>query len=757
VAEVKIISYVMSGGVGSRLWPLSREDFPKQFHDFSGLGSMLARTLHRLQACPFVKSMPINIIGAEAQLSRLRAEIQGQQLHSGRLILEPVGRNTAAAVALATQITCQQASQEDSDTLMLIVPSDHEIGEVQDFWASIEMGIAPARAGRLVTFGVAPDRPETGYGYIEIGAEQGGIVDVKRFVEKPDLETAKHYLESGRFLWNSGIFLFSAKTMKAAFERFAPEIWQRTQAAFEAARQDVSALWLPFELYGQIPVDSLDYAIMERADNVALVPAKFRWNDVGSWQALLNLHQNQAGDNKQGEKGAGNVIIGDVVAIECEGSYLRSQSGLLSAVGLKNMAVVKTADATFVAPVAMSQNVRQVVAELEKSGRLETKFTPSPDRPLSRASHGARVQHWLRQEALPLWMKQGVDERGGFHEVLSFEGAPLNRPKRMRTMARQIYVFAMAHQRGWGAQAFPLIDHGLSFIAKGRGAHGGFISSFDATGGVLDGREDLYDQAFVLLALAHAHAAGHARAWALMEETLIFLDTHLVDGQAGGLFESPLRDEPYRRSNPHMHLLEAYLSWYRVTGEPRFIERARAIVELFTLKFFDAESWTLGEYFDHDWQIATSEAGAICEPGHHFEWAWLLSDYAAQAARPEFLKFARKLYASSLAYGINRTTGLSFNKILKSGRPLDPNTRSWQQTEALKAAIALDKHGELDLKPEIEARVAKLFRWHIDPAPTGLWIDAIDVAGRGLSRDVPASILYHLVCALTHYLESTES
>jgi len=737
----KIVSYVMSGGVGSRLWPLSREDFPKQFHDFSGQGSMLARTLQRLQASPFQKDMPIHIIGAEAHEAHLRAEIAGQSLHGGRLVLEPVGRNTAAAVALATQIT----AAEHGDSLMLIVPSDHEITTNDDFWASIAAGIEPADNGRIVTFGITPDRPETGYGYIEVGACQAGIFDVERFVEKPDLATAKHYLESGQFLWNSGIFLFSSQTMKAVFEVLAPKIWQKTQAAYAKARQDITSIWLPFALYQQIPADSVDYAIMEQAKNVALIPAHFRWNDLGSWQALLDLH------TKKGE--SGNVTIGDVVAIDCTGSYLRSQSGLLSAVGLQNMAVVKTTDAVFVAPVSMSQNVRQVVAELEKSGRLEAKFTPSPDRPLISICQAPRVSHWLQQEALPFWTEKGIDDKGGFHEKLRFDGSPIIGAKRMRTMARQIYVFAYAHKKGWGQKNQQLVDHGLNFIMQGRGAHGGWISSFTAQGDVLDATEDLYDQAFVLLALAYAHEIGHAKAYALCEETLNFLDLHLADAQAGGYFETPIGERPFRRSNPHMHLIEAYLSWFDVTGEVRFLERAGKIADLFQTRFFDADYWSLGEYFTHDWHGATDKMGEICEPGHHFEWAWLLKIYADRVKRPEFLSLARKLYASSLAYGINRETGLCFNQISKFGMPLDLNTRSWQQSEIIKAVLALECLPGPDLKPEIEARVERLFRWHIDPAPKGLWLDAIDGNGRGISKDVPASILYHLVCALTSYLD----
>jgi len=747
--KTKIVSYVMSGGIGSRLWPLSREDFPKQFHDFSGQGSMLARTLQRLQAAPQGRDMPIHIIGAEAHEHHLRAEIANHALQGGRLILEPIGRNTAAAVALATQMTLD----EQGDALILVVPSDHEIDSDDDFWTSIGVGIEAALQGRIVTFGIKPDRPETGYGYIETGACQEGVFDVVRFVEKPNLDTAKHYLELDRFLWNSGIFLFSSQSMKNYFEQLAPQIWQKTQIAYDQARKDIASIWLPFDLYQQIPADSVDYAIMERADNVALVPARFHWNDLGSWQALLDL---QAG---QGQGEGGNVIVGDVVAINCSNSYLRSQSGLLSAIGLQNMAVVKTSDATFVAPVSMSQHVRQVVAELEKSGRLETKFTPSPDRPLASASQSRRVHHWLEEEALPLWAKNGVDERGGFYEKLGFDGLPRFIAKRMRTMARQIYVFACAHKMGWNCEhSMQLVEHGMDFIAmKGRGANGGWISSFNPKGGVLDATEDLYDQAFVLLALAHAYKIGVSKAYSLAQATLDFLDTHLADRQMGGYFETVDHTRPFRRSNPHMHLLEAYLEWFHASGEVHFLERAGKVAHLFQIHFFDCEHWTLGEYFNSDWQLATGEQGEICEPGHHFEWAWLLSNYAQLASKPVFWGFARKLYASGLANGINRHTGLSFNTVSKFGAPLDSATRSWPQTEIIKAAMALDHATGIDFKPEIEARVERLFRWHIDPAPQGLWIDAIDAQGRGLSREVPASILYHLVCALTHYLEFTSS
>lgn len=341
----RIVSFVMSGGVGSRLWPLSREDNPKQFHDLSGDGSMLAKTLRRLTARPAGET-PIFLIASERHADRVHADLAGLDLAGGGPLFEPAGRNTAAAVALATLRTLS----EFGDSLVLVVPSDHEIATAGQFWQSIEAGSQAARAGRLVVFGIKPTQPETGYGYIEVSAEKGGVFDVSRFVEKPDLATANDYLKAGNFYWNTGIFLFRAGAMRDAFKTFQPDIWHATEAAYEAATTDLSGLYMPLELYAAIRSNSIDYAIMERAKDIAMVPAGFRWNDLGSWQSLLDV--GPADDR-------GNVVVGDVVAIDCENSYIRSDGRLLSAIGMKDVAIVSTADATFVAPVSHSQHVRR--------------------------------------------------------------------------------------------------------------------------------------------------------------------------------------------------------------------------------------------------------------------------------------------------------------------------------------------------------------------------------------------------------------
>ncbi|MGX5840617.1 mannose-1-phosphate guanylyltransferase/mannose-6-phosphate isomerase [Mesorhizobium sp. ArgA1] len=738
----RIVSFVMSGGVGSRLWPLSREDNPKQFHDLSGDGSMLAKTLRRLTARPEGET-PIFLIAAERHAERVHADLAGLDLSGGGPLFEPTGRNTAAAVALAALRTLS----EFGDSLVLVVPSDHEIATPKQFWQSIEAGSQAALAGRLVVFGIKPTQPETGYGYIEVAAESGGVFDVSRFVEKPDLASAESYLKAGTFYWNTGIFLFRAGAMRDAFAAFQPDIWQATEAAYKAATSDLSGLYMPLDLYAAIPSNSIDYAIMERAKDIAMVPAGFRWNDLGSWQSLLDVGPADA---------KGNVVVGDVVAIDCENSYIRSDGRLLSAIGMKDVAIVSTADATFVAPVSHSQHVKKIVEQLEKSGRLETRFTPAHDRVIESGAWRRRVHHWLFEETLPLWSTAGVDERhGGFHEALGFDGNPLLKPKRMRTTARQVYAFAVAKARGWDGPADRMISHGIAFMAgKGRTDRGGWVRTLNVDGSVADATEDAYDHSCVLLALAHAHICGHPDALRLGEETFSFLDTHLEDSRMTGFLETP-DGEGERHSNPHMHLLEAFLAWYEATGDRTYLRRAARIIDLFRSHFFDAESWTLGEFFDAGWKPAAGERGTWTEPGHHFEWASLLTDFAARSGQSELSNFARKLYASAIANGLNRATGLAYGAVSRQGMPLDLVSRSWPQAEAIKAAIALDGSGGPDLKPEIEARVGRLFRWHIDPAPLGLWIDRIDERGRSLASDVPASIFYHLVCALTQYLDGT--
>ena len=358
----------MSGGVGSRLWPLSREDFPKQFHNLSGQGSMLLRTVKRMGARVEGVAVPVYLLASERHSDRINQDLAGIDLAGGRPILEPMGRNTASAVVLATEITLR----EHGDELVLVVPSDHEITTDRDFWNTVEAGIGSraSRPDRRFRYPAGPTGNRI-WLYRSRPADRRLSATWCVSSRSQTSRLPSNIWNPGNFLWNAGIFLFRASVMRDAFKAHAAEIWDRAIAALDKADTNISGTYLPHDLYAAVPSISVDYAIMERASDIALVPAKFRWNDLGSWQSLLEVGS---------VDGNGNVIVGDVVAIDCEHSYLRSDGRLLSAVGLRDTAVVATADATFVAPVSESQNVRKIVEQLEKTGRLETKFTPAQDR-----------------------------------------------------------------------------------------------------------------------------------------------------------------------------------------------------------------------------------------------------------------------------------------------------------------------------------------------------------------------------------------
>lgn len=737
----RIACFVLAGGIGSRLWPLSREDCPKQFHDLTGAGSMLVRTLRRLGARERGEAVRY-VIASERHGANLSGALDAEEFDAVGLILEPAARNTAAAVAVAALHTLAV----HGDSLVLIVPSDHEIDTDRQFWETVESGVAAADAGRIVVFGVPPNRPETGYGYIETAPGEGPLREVLRFVEKPDAATASSFLADGGFFWNAGVFLARASRIEAAFACFRPDLLESVGVALANARRDAAGLHLPPEAYLAMPAQSFDRAILEKTENIAMVPARFSWSDIGSWRSLREIGATDAG---------GNVVAGDVMAIDCRNSYLRGDGRLVSAIGLEGIAVVATADAVFVTPLERSQDVRKVVARLEQAGRAEVSRTVM--RGFDTAAKGlrGRVRHWLFEAALPLWSTAGVDEHfGGFHEALGFDARPLGKPKRIRTMARQVYAFATAAACGWDGPADALIAHGLDFMTRhGRTAQGGWAHALHAGGGIADPTEDCYDHACVLLALAHASRHGHRQADILARETFAFLDARLADSRHGGFRETTGEFAP-RRSNSHMHLLEAFLAWHETTRDDDCLHRAARIATLFMDRFFDAESWTLGEYFDACWRPLGGARGDWTEPGHQFEWAALLLDLAARTGRRDLAPFARKLYATALANGTNRVTGLAYSAVSRTGEPMEPISRSWPQAEALKAAIALDAAGGPDLKPEIEERVERLFHRHLDPAPKGLWIDRIDESGHARASDVPASILYHLVGALTRYLDA---
>jgi N-acylglucosamine 2-epimerase/mannose-6-phosphate isomerase len=368
------------------------------------------------------------------------------------------------------------------------------------------------------------------------------------------------------------------------------------------------------------------------------------------------------------------------------------------------------------------------------------------------------MRDWTFTAALPFWADCGVDRRfGGFVEELGFDGKDAGSEKRTRVTARQMYVFSHAHLLGW-SDGFSLIERGGEFLIERTwlGKDKGFARTLTRESAVADPTPDLYDHAFTLFAFAWAYRATHNGLyleWA--HTTLDFIETNL--GHPGGEgFESQRPPQGWRRQNPHMHLLEALLAAYEASGERRFSEQARSLAALFSLRFYDAEAGVLREFFTEEWSRAPGEPGAVVEPGHHFEWTWLLG----RCERLLGLKFPREMQALSAfaeRHGINRETGAVRMAVRDDGTVLDDVSRTWPNTERLKAALALFERDGTDPVPVINQTGRLLFERHFSSAPgialpAGAWIDAFDGKGRALSRTIPASTLYHVFLAFNEVM-----
>jgi len=364
---MSLVPVILCGGSGSRLWPLSRAMYPKQLLALAGDRSLLQETVVRIAALEPQSAEPL-VVCNEAH----RFLVAGQLAELGvasTIVLEPEGRNTAPAAAVAALL---QASDQDESALLLVLPADHVIQDTAALSAAVSAAIPAAEQGRLVTFGIVPTAPETGYGYIRAAEGRDAIKDVSRFVEKPDIETARRYVQSGYYYWNSGMFLFSARAYLDELAAQAPEMLAGCRAAVARATREERLVRLDADAFLACPADSIDYAVMEKTGAASVVPLDAGWSDVGSWAALHAV-------TDQDEDG--NTQKGDVVAVDCHGSYLRAESRLVAAVGLNDCVVIETPDAVLVAPADRAQEVKKIVDELEAAGREETRLGREVFRP----------------------------------------------------------------------------------------------------------------------------------------------------------------------------------------------------------------------------------------------------------------------------------------------------------------------------------------------------------------------------------------
>ena len=396
---------VLAGGSGSRLWPKSRAALPKQFLALTSDQTMLQETLQRLDGSSAAN--PI-VICNDAHRFLVAEQLRQMGGDHGGIILEPVGRNTAPAIALAAL----HAMQTDDDPVLLVLAADHLIKDSAGFQAAVSKANELAMDGNLVTFGIVPDQAHTGYGYIKGGEAIGVGMKVDEFVEKPDLATAQQYVDSGNYFWNSGMFMFKASVYLAELKKHAPEMYSICEQAIASESKDLDFIRIDPEIFATCPDDSIDYAVMEKTALAAMVPLDAGWSDVGSWSSLW-----ETADNKD-EKG--NVIVGDAILEGVNNSYINAEERLIAVVGLDDVVVVETKDAVMVANKNKVQDIKNVVNKLKAEQRPEFQFhrevfrpwgsydsidngkrfqvkriTVKPGEKLSVQMHHHRAEHWI--------------------------------------------------------------------------------------------------------------------------------------------------------------------------------------------------------------------------------------------------------------------------------------------------------------------------------------------------------------------------
>ncbi|WP_295538013.1 mannose-1-phosphate guanylyltransferase/mannose-6-phosphate isomerase [uncultured Pseudacidovorax sp.] len=403
---------ILSGGSGTRLWPLSRAGYPKQFLGLTEAQTLFQMTVARLAGLDGDRPVRPMVVCNEGHRFIVAEQLREKGLQAHAIVLEPAARNTAPAIAAAA-VT---AMADGQDPLLLILAADHVIPDTAAFHDSVRAGVPAAEAGKLVTFGIVPTAPETGYGYIAVpsrldAAAPVAPVAVQAFVEKPDLQTAQGYLEGGRHLWNSGMFLFKASAYLQELERFAPAIAAAARAAVQEGKKDLDFVRLDAEAFARSPEDSIDYAVMEKTDKAVVVPLRAGWSDVGAWNAVWQV---------SGKDAQGNAFRGDVVAHEVRNSHVHAEHRLVSVLGLQDVVVVETADAVLVASKSQVQDVKKIVDKLKAQGRSEASahrkvyrpwgaydsidqgeryqvkcITVNPGQKLSVQMHHHRAEHWI--------------------------------------------------------------------------------------------------------------------------------------------------------------------------------------------------------------------------------------------------------------------------------------------------------------------------------------------------------------------------
>ncbi|WEK40958.1 MAG: AGE family epimerase/isomerase [Candidatus Brevundimonas colombiensis] len=713
-----IFPVIMCGGSGTRLWPASRPSRPKQFIPLAGNRSPFQETVERVADLAGPNGRLI-VIGGVAH----RQAICEQLKELGRnaiVLLEPQARDSAAAMAAAAIWTKRQ----DPEAVNLFVASDHHIPDGAAFRDAVRTANEAASAGRIVTFGVVPSGPSSAYGYIAPRGE--GLAEVEAFVEKPDVATSERYIANG-YLWNSGNFIVRADVLKDELRKTTAGLIEAVTDALDSALMDGGALILG-RRFGDAPRISIDYAVMEKTRRASVLPVAFDWSDLGAWDAV---HRSGEGD------------VGLHLFEDAENCLVRACDGVLvAAVGVSDLAIVVERDAVLVTDLARSQDVRKIVKRLEGLSPRHLDFPQPPKETLEQGA--VRFAAWMRQSALPTWCTLGQNAEGGFEELLSHDGRRLQTSRRAVVQVRQLQVYAEAGRLGWSGPWRAGVTSGLDWTHQRlMKADGRVRTRLSSSGAPEDETTAVYDQAFLLFALAGVSVAA---ANADVENQATRLRDSLMASMAadGGVVE--VGAHPYQ-ANAHMHLLEAALAWEDAGGDASWMALADRIVHLARSRFIDPQTGMIREFFSSDWSPAKGSDGSLVEPGHQFEWAWLLARHAKSRDDAEGLSVAWRLFEAGLK-GIDPARGVVIDAMNLDGSVRSARARLWPQTEWLKASLILasladDRQRDLCLMQAARAQRA-LWRYL---TPVGLWHDKMLESGDFIDEPAPASSLYHIMAA----------
>ena len=710
---------IMCGGAGTRLWPASRPSRPKQFIALAGNRSLFQDTVTRVSALASDDGRIVVIAGVshqnaiETQLSELAVDAQ--------LLLEPEARDSAAAMAAAAL----WVQQRDPEGIIVFVASDHYVPDPAAFRKAVTEAANAAAQGRIVTLGVKPTEPSSAYGYIK--PEGIGLTPVVSFHEKPQPDAARAFIEAG-YLWNSGNFIVSAKTLVEELAVHAPTVLAAARSAVAPA-SDRSTLQVLGESFRNAPKISIDYAVMEPTKRASVLEVDFAWSDLGAWDSIA---------------ASGEGAVGVHIFEDAERILARAPDGkLIAALGVSDLAIIVEDDAVLVCSLSRSQEVKRLVERMRTISPRHLDFQKSAPETLDVGAR--RFADWLKLRALPVWSTLGFGEDGGFNESLTLDGQATAGSRRARVQTRQIFVYAQSGALGWKGPWKKIIAAALSRL---RTAYlrpdGATRALLGADWSPIDETAMLYDQAFVLFALAAARQANIDDAE--LENDAVKLREQLM---ASALPNGAMREageHPFQ-SNAHMHLFEASLAWEALSDDPAWGAMADRIAGLAMDVFIDPEGGFLREFFNEAWAPADGEDGRLFEPGHQFEWAWLLARYGLLRRNHRATAAARSLYANGRK-GIGQRPHVALDAMNDDMTIRSPRARLWPQTEWLKSSLIL---AELSTDGErtvlLEDAAAALRALWLYLTDNGVWRDKRFPDGKFLDEPAPASSLYHIIAA----------